>query len=96
MVKVFIGRVTSTQCSTCLTVEVLLRNSPLSNRLFSPCQPHPYCTKPVKRFKTQHKKKQLTNSVDRKGKTYIPNSIRHVFKNQAFLFYTRKRSIPQI
>jgi hypothetical protein len=84
MVKIFIGLVSNTQRSTCLTGEVLLRNSPLSNRLFSPCQPHSYGTKPVKHFKTQQKKSQLTNSLVRMDKTYIPNSIRLVFKHQSF------------
>ena len=96
MVKIFIGLVSSTQCNTCLTGEVLLRNSPLSNLLFSPCQPRSYGTKPAKHFKTQQKKNQLTNSVDRKRKTDIPNSIRLVLKHQSFLFCTSNRSIPQI
>jgi len=76
MVKIFIGPVSSTQCSTCLTGEVLLRNSALSNRPFSPCQHRSYSTKPVTHFKTQQKKNQLTNPVVRNGTTYVPNSIR--------------------
>jgi hypothetical protein len=79
MVKIFIGPVSSTQCSTCLTGKVLLRNSPLSNRLFSPCQSRSYGTKPVTHFKTQQKKNQLTNSVVKNGTTYVPNSIRVVY-----------------
>jgi hypothetical protein len=86
MLKIFIGHVSNTQCSTCLTGEVVRRNSPLSYRLFSACQPGSYGTKLEKHFKTQQKGNELNNFAFKKGKTCIPNSITIIFKGKCFNF----------